>query len=92
MIDERKSMNSHYRNQFNSLKQFVEALTDAEFEAVINYLVDTVDDFVDGDTDYPMGRYFDKSAAAACAEKFGLKDVEREADIDMLAFEFSMFM
>ena len=85
-------MNQYYRNQFDSLKQFVEALTDAEFETVIQYLVNSVNDFIDGDENHPLGKYYYESAAATCAEKFGLTDVERDADIDMLAFEFSMFM
>lgn len=85
-------MTPYYKNKFNSLKQFVEALTPDEFEAVINYLVESVSDFVDGDQEHPMGRYYYESAAASCVKKFEFTDIERDYDIDMLAFEFSMFI
>lgn len=84
-------MNQYYRRQFQEIKSHVEALTEEEFEKVINYLVNTVEDFIDGDDSHPYGKYYYQSAAVSCAEDLGLESSEQLLDIGLLAFEFSMF-
>lgn len=86
-------MTSYYRKQFDSLRGLITSLTQEQYESVITYLVDSVEDFIDQDGSNPNnGKYYYHSAVESCKDKFNLKTEENEADIDLLAFEFSMFM
>jgi len=82
----------YYKNQFDSIRKFAISLNDEQYLRVINYLVDTVGDFIDGDSDSPLGRYYYHSAVESCKKDLKLETEENDADIDLLAFEFSMFM
>lgn len=78
--------------KFNKLRVHCTALTDAEFAAVTNDLIETTIDYIDQDDLTCCGRYFYESAVNGVARRLNIQDEEKLSDIDLLAFEYSMFM
>jgi hypothetical protein len=68
----------------------VERLTDEQIQELVDYLLATFSDFVDGDEYRPMGYYSHRSAAADAVQKFGFTDPEAILDCECIAEELNL--